>query len=737
VSVATGDERGKVIVLGGGCGALSAVFEITNQPDWQKRFDGITVYQLGWRLGGKGASGRGPHGRIEEHGLHIWLGFYDNAFRVMRQAYGELGRAPGTPLATWQDAFKKHSYIVVEDFAAPPEDRWLNWTFDFPEDDATPGSDDVPTPIGFLHDQGLAGDEVLPGAGGELPSLWDYVKLTLSWMVYHVRNSGHATQPQPPETGGSVLHRLSDRVLRVLHEAEVDLDAAGLAASAELLETAHGLAHKLSGDPTDHSAEQHHTLMHLLDKFIEWLWKELEHVIAEDDAARHLFILMDLGAATARGLLRDGVLYHEAGLDALDGDDFRAWLKKQGAQELSYDSAVVQALYDLVFAYHNGELDKPAFAAGVALRSIFRMGLTYRGAIFWKMQAGMGDTIFTPLYQVLKQRGVDFKFFHRVQSLGLSADKSRVDRITIGRQVTVAGDAYQPLVDVQGLACWPSRPDYGQIVEREQTIDGRTIKIEDVNLESFWTPWQDAEELTVEVGPDDVVILGISLGSLPYICPELIAASAAWRNMVDNVETARTMAVQLWLHPDLKALGWEDPSPVMDAYAEPLNTWADMSHLLPRENWPADAEPKNIAYYCGPMAGGIPPLEDREAPRKAAHEVKGVGRQWLDRHVRHLWPRATAAGDPAGLDWDLLVDPGGGEGEARYDAQFWRANLDPSERYVLSVPRTTQFRLKPGESGFANLYLAGDWTLNGFNAGCVEAAVMSGMQAAEAILAHE
>jgi uncharacterized protein with NAD-binding domain and iron-sulfur cluster len=30
------------------------------------------------------------------------------------------------------------------------------------------------------------------------------------------------------------------------------------------------------------------------------------------------------------------------------------------------------------------------------------------------------------------------------------------------------------------------------------------------------------------------------------------------------------------------------------------------------------------------------------------------------------------------------------------------------------------------ESGFSNLYLAGDWTVNGLNAGCVEAATMSG-----------
>ena len=48
-----------------------------------------TVAQVGWRLGGKGASGRNPDRgqRIEEHGLHIWLGFYANAFRLLRACY--------------------------------------------------------------------------------------------------------------------------------------------------------------------------------------------------------------------------------------------------------------------------------------------------------------------------------------------------------------------------------------------------------------------------------------------------------------------------------------------------------------------------------------------------------------------------------------------------------------------------------------------------------------------------
>ena len=62
----------KIAILGGGVGAMSAAWALTEAPDWQSRYE-ITVYQMGWRLGGKGANSRNPEyaERIEEHGLHI------------------------------------------------------------------------------------------------------------------------------------------------------------------------------------------------------------------------------------------------------------------------------------------------------------------------------------------------------------------------------------------------------------------------------------------------------------------------------------------------------------------------------------------------------------------------------------------------------------------------------------------------------------------------------------------
>ena len=91
----------KIAVLGGGIGSIVTAFELTSTPALCEKYE-VTIYQMGCRLGGKGASGRNMQrqGRIEEHGLHLWFGFYENAFNCIQRCYKELGRAPGTPLAT-------------------------------------------------------------------------------------------------------------------------------------------------------------------------------------------------------------------------------------------------------------------------------------------------------------------------------------------------------------------------------------------------------------------------------------------------------------------------------------------------------------------------------------------------------------------------------------------------------------------------------------------------------------
>jgi uncharacterized protein with NAD-binding domain and iron-sulfur cluster len=138
-----------------------------------------------------------------------------------------------------------------------------------------------------------------------------------------------------------------------------------------------------------------------------------------------------------------------------------------------------------------------------------------------------------------------------------------------------------------------------------------------------------------------------------------------------------------------------------------------------------------VSYFCSPLVvADYPPYSDHGFPDRCADAVKQRALMQLTQQIGALWPQVGA---PGSFDWSCLVDPQHGDGAARFDRQYWRANVDPSERYVLSVVDSTRYRLATDGSGFSNLYLAGDWIRTGINAGCVEAAVMAGMQASRAI----
>lgn len=125
----------RVAVVGGGCAGLAAAFELT-RPEQRGRYE-VTVYQMGWRLGGKGASGRGRADRIEEHGLHLWMGFYENAFQLMRECYGELDPVPNRRLSKWDEAFSPAPYVAVADRLG--ESDWDFWLAHFPPGRGLPG----------------------------------------------------------------------------------------------------------------------------------------------------------------------------------------------------------------------------------------------------------------------------------------------------------------------------------------------------------------------------------------------------------------------------------------------------------------------------------------------------------------------------------------------------------------------------------------------------------------------
>jgi uncharacterized protein with NAD-binding domain and iron-sulfur cluster len=203
--------------------------------------------------------------------------------------------------------------------------------------------------------------------------------------------------------------------------------------------------------------------------------------------------------------------------------------------------------------------------------------------------------------------------------------------------------------------------------------------------------------------------------------------------MVHEIKTVATQAFQVWLTVPEADLGWDSPGVTITGYVKPFDTWASMTQLIAAERWTGD-QPKSLGYFCNTLATG--PEPDRSST-DYWDAMQAVVRQnavdFLRTEVASMWPGTV---DPSSgeFDWELLAGGEAKTGEARFDTQFWTANVDPSERYVQSVPGSDRYRLRADQSGCDNLFLAGDWIDSGLNAGCVEAAVISGLQAANAVL---
>ncbi len=674
-------SRGKtrVAILGGGISALSTAYELT-RPQRDGRYE-VTVYQMGWRLGGKGASSRNAaHGhRIEEHGLHLWGGCYENAFRLIRACYARRENLPDEALQTWQQGFQPRHTTVLQERMQTGHTAWV---------------------------QRFAALPTLPGEGDSVAGLSEMVWGLFKWGLGALFSaegeqastpfSNHAAARTDTPTPVWIdpahpLAKLADEaqqhILRFLsHPGVLGVGTQGLRRAMEALQWA---LHKFNAS---------------LDR----------------PGPRRSFITADYVFANLIGVLEDGLAISPDGrlasygqwlnnLARIDGLDYRVWLQKHGAHDATLNSCIVRGLGDAVFnSGYEG-------AAGAALNGLLRLNLTYRGAIFWQMQAGMGEVVFTPLYEALKAQGVRFEFFHRVEALQLDARRRRVRSIKMTRQAQVREGGYQPLVEVPHpdgtLRCWPAEPDW------QQLRGGAALSASQIDFESSdAVPGQE----TIEVSDFDQVVLGIPIAALPPLTTELVKARPQWAAMFEHIKTTPTQSAQLWFERTGPELGWQDGNATCTAYAEPLDTWAEMSHLLRTE---AQPNARHIAYLVGSI--------QHEVGANPETEVRELTESWLKANAGHLVPGFV---DSTGeLKHEALLADTGVEGSARLDAQYYRANTKASEQYALSIPGSARYRLRPHQSGFDNLLLAGDWTKTGLNVGSIEAAVMSGLRAAKGI----
>jgi len=134
--MATTDGKTRVAILGGGPAGLAAALELTATEELRAHYD-VTLYQAGWRLGGKCGQGRrGPANRIEINGTHYLFGAYRHVFEIARTVFSELKAKGDRRFGDFDSQFLPCNTIAIQEFFAG---NWTTWTINLPGDGKPPG----------------------------------------------------------------------------------------------------------------------------------------------------------------------------------------------------------------------------------------------------------------------------------------------------------------------------------------------------------------------------------------------------------------------------------------------------------------------------------------------------------------------------------------------------------------------------------------------------------------------
>lgn len=713
-------DRKKVAILGGGPAGLAAMMDLSKYPE---KFE-LTLYQMGWRLGGKCTSGRGfvsplategndPDSgesswlRNQEHGLHMALGFYENFFDLLRQAYAAINRPETAPFRDYRDVLRPRETFTLED-------HWHQWR-------------DVP----FNQ---LPHNDLIPGerarhaaASGGRPELLDGVLSFVELLKSLVAQTMDLFDDSPASLVHKALLKSVDLALeRIPRDPAEWLQRKEEHADA-LRNTLCGLLTSLKDlaferdAPTDEDASARRSLL------IEHMpfWSKLSLI---EFGTRFLIGLFELAPRSFR---------------TLDHLEFTEWLKETICLPFSpwTESAVLRTCYLLPFAYQGGDTESPKLAAGAAARALLRILTDFAGAISYDFQSGMAECAIIPLYQCILRRSPDarFEFFSEVQEL--RTNNGQISEIVIARQATLKDPrGYQPLISVDGIDCFPTHPKYEQLVEGDDLRKGEELYPSGFDLESNWSDWAPVGKELLKLNEDfDLVILAIPPPSAKPITQALAGQSKAWKTMIDNVTGIPTIAGQLWMSETLAELGWtterSNGPPLILAYEEPHPAIADMSDVVAHEPWKSsEPAPKSTFYICGaaPFPPKLPNMSGGDYLREARDWAKGETLSWVRKALPYLFPNMEDDGD---ITWNTFACPlAGRSGEGRFLSQYWRLNVSLSELYITTFPNNPALRLPSKAPDFHNLLLAGDWTDNNIHIGSLEGAVLSGRMAARQAL---
>ena len=398
-ALGSGLPPARVAVIGGGPSGCAAAY-------WLAR-SGVQVelFTAGFRLGGKCASSVDPnaHDRIVEHGLHAFVGFYDNAFRTVREVYSTAGIPIDGPLGQpFEGAF-----IPEKDPGLM--DLWNgHWRF-------------------FKSPQPPKGG--IPGTIPLLPlptwsAMASAVASALTWIV----------------TQGQSMLLLSTAAVAAFQSA-----IASLMTNTQLaaLLSAFGLSPGLVAQPIL-------TIVGLIAGVLQILavsWATLGALIWPTilglgvlllEAMRAAFrvVLLTIGTFSGKawflwtgievmltaaiGLLKEGVTH----LDQLDDRELRAWLSGHGLHTSAYNAAALTHLHETLFSHDPLPPTSPThqvkpgqLAAGVGLRWLFLESFGYQGHPAYRFLKSTGATVFTAYWEAFEALGIKAHLFHELHTL--------------------------------------------------------------------------------------------------------------------------------------------------------------------------------------------------------------------------------------------------------------------------------------------------------------------------------
>lgn len=733
----------RVVILGSGPSALTAAWQLTD-PALNGRYS-VTIYQMGWRSGGLCASGRVlPEYWVNQNGTHYLFGCYTNSLQMGREVYDYLQSVGDTRFGTFDEQLVPRNLIVLSQFY---KGNWTKWALQMPENGQKPGLKASPPT-----------SKLMSGV------------ILLQHTLHYLMTEPVQAELAPKEGDSSEHHSLiGDVFSRIGHDVGSMFDAKLKGIISWLiakLEDALELADKL------HLEGLLNGIVDVLIALRSLIGKILGAPSPDSLIATRIWLLSDIGLTVAIGYIQDRA-FTEKGFDALDDYDFRDWLRKHGADENSVVSPPIQVWYDAIAAYDNGDLYKGSCATGASLITMSRLLNDYQGSVAYQLRDEIADSLIGPLYAALVHRGVRFAYFHRVWDIVPGADGT-IAKVVLEQQArTLSGDpfAYQPFIFLPnspdrerhpqgGRPVWPDMPNYDQIIlpatatrpQHEDTggslgvivrpdpaqpghipIENParpTRPVPDIpgpQMDSYFYP-RLGPDVELQAGRDfDLLISGLGFKMYPSSAPSLLAASARWSKAVDTVGATETQSLRIWFLPELTDLGWNLGAPILSAYAQPYSTWEDPTPCLETEYWPPSNQPQTVSHLFGPLlsSGTLPPITDKSYVRTQFLQAYCSAGIWTHYVVGSLWPQATRPGFPLVLSGSTVA------------AIQVRANAGPEQMYTQVLPGTAKYRLEADGTGYSNMIVCGDWTKTEWLTGCEEGAVMSGLNAAAAILAKD